>query len=643
MAAVLAVLLWAPVCQATPSEIVERAFVRDPSGRMSLQEVLLQPQTRFLGNIEGSREMTVVWVRLRLAPGASADPRPAPAGAFGPIASIQELRLVPLWMRQLTVYDPLRRDGDGRVVGLELPRRTIPAPSYFVPIQPSAEPRDLWLRLDPGGPLVLSATLLSGEAAADREAWDAAVQGAALGMLIIMAVIGVAVWRLDDSGIGRALCAKQVTNLALAVLNSHILSPGDVVLDTAWAPAAEWLTELGRSINFAVSMWFFMKVLDLFQPPPWARQLLRAMLGLALLSALALVAGQLGLFRAIAQTLHLMAIAGLFLAGLSCRPRLSTPSAPWGQTLVWGRRVGLGVLMAMAWMGSFATGFYRFGEVSMVLYMAPLPILGALGVLLAIGWDRVRKDRALRDERRRLAELDAQALDFERGERQRQQEFMVMLAHELKAPLSTMGLVLGSPQPGPSMRHHAELALASMLRVIDHCAQSVELDDPQAAAHLQPCSLDAQVSQRCDAFPERERIRKQVAPALPDIALDPRLLTVILNNLLDNALRYSPADSTVSVSVAREGGTSGPMQVVRLENKPLAGPLPDPAQLFRKLYRGTTARRFSGSGLGLYLSRRLARRMGGELSAQVEAQSITLTLVLPETPQAAATPAPPRG
>ena len=85
------------------------------------------------------------------------------------------------------------------------------------------------------------------------------------------------------------------------------------------------------------------------------------------------------------------------------------------------------------------------------------------------------------------------------------------------------------------------------------------------------------------------------------------------------------------------------MQVVRLENKPLAGPLPDPAQLFRKLYRGTTARRFSGSGLGLYLSRRLARRMGGELSAQVEAQSITLTLVLPETPQAAATPAPPRG
>lgn len=623
-------LLWAPGCFAAPIEIVERAFVRDASGRMSLEDVVRQPQTRFEGLIERSFDMSVVWVRLRLAPGASVDPRRAQAGTSGHIPLTQELRLVPLWARQLTLYDPLRRDAQGRIEGVDLPRRAIPAPSYFVPVQPSAEPRDVWLRLDPGGPLMLSASLLSSDDAAAREAWDAALQGAALGMLVILAMVGTAAWRVEGSGLGRALGAKQMTNLAMALLNSHVYSPVDLVLGTPWAPAAEWVTELGRSINLAVSMWFFIEVLALFQPPPWARRLLRAILALALLAALPLALGQTGLFRALTQGLHMVSIAALFVVGLSCRPRLPATSAGWRGVFGGGRQVGFGALLALAWVGSFAPGFYRFADVSLVVFLAPLPILGALGVLLAIGWDRIRQDRALDDARRRLAELDGQALTFERGERQRQQEFMVMLAHELKAPLSTMGLVLGSPVPSPSMRHHADLALASMRRLIDHCAQSVELDDPLAALQPQACSLAREVDQRCDAFPEPSRILGQTPSALPPITLDPRLLAVILNNLLDNALRYSLDGSTVSVSLSREEGPTGWAQVVRLTNQPMAGPLPDPAQLFQKLYRGTAARRFSGSGLGLYLSRSLARRMGGELNAQVESDAITFTLVLPE-------------
>lgn len=634
LTALLAALLWAsasaPAWASAPGRIVEQAFVADPSGRMTLEEVLRQPQTRYAGTLDRAFDLSVVWVRLRLAPPETAGAQPLPG------ATAQALRLVPMWFRSLTLYDPLRRDAQGQMAALELPRKSIPFPVSIVTLEAGAEARDLWLRMDPAGPALLKASLLSGRDSTARQVWDSSLLGAAFGMLIMMSIIGMVAWRLDNSGLGRALCVKQMVNLAVALLNFEILSLDALIVDPAWLGVSEWGAELGRVVNYGVSLWFFAKVMTLFQAPTWVLRLLRLVWSLLGLSALLLLVGQVAEFRSFFRLLHPATIVALLVGGFSCLPRPRAPSSPWAQARRWAEKAAFGAVLGLAWMGSFAAGFYKLAEPTLVIILTPLPIIGAVAVLLAIGWNRVRQDRELQTGRQRLAELDTQALAFERDERRRQQEFMVMLAHELKAPLSTMGLVLGSPAPSPLMRHHADLALDSMRRVIDHCAQSVELDDPQAAPQPLPCSLAAEFDQRCDDFPQRARIHTEAAVALPPIALDRRLLAVILNNLLDNALRYSPADTPVSVQLAREEGPGGPTQVVRLTNAPLAGPLPDASQLFKKLYRGTAARRFSGSGLGLYLSRALARRMGGELSAQVEVRSISFTLVLPETPAGAA-------
>jgi signal transduction histidine kinase len=57
---------------------------------------------------------------------------------------------------------------------------------------------------------------------------------------------------------------------------------------------------------------------------------------------------------------------------------------------------------------------------------------------------------------------------------------------------------------------------------------------------------------------------------------------------------------------------------------------PDPEQVFEKYYRAPRARNLSGSGLGLYLSQRLAQRMGGALSlAPVSASLVGFELWLP--------------
>ena len=286
--------------------------------------------------------------------------------------------------------------------------------------------------------------------------------------------------------------------------------------------------------------------------------------------------------------------------------------------------------MLIAWGASFPTGFYKTQALSFSGVVLPLVVSSAVAVVLVVVWHRLRVDRQRQEERQRQAELTALALAFERGERQRQQEFMVMLTHELKAPLSTLGLVLGAPVTSSAMRGHADLALASMRRVIDHCAQSVELEEATSAPNPVACSLWAEIALRRDGQADRDRIHLAPSPGLPPALVDPRMLAVILNNLFENALRYSPRASLVTVSLARETHPQGALQRVCVSNQPAAGPLPDASRLFQKYYRGEAAQRSSGSGLGLYLSRLLARRLGGDLSYGRVGLLVSFTLLLPE-------------
>ena len=169
-----------------------------------------------------------------------------------------------------------------------------------------------------------------------------------------------------------------------------------------------------------------------------------------------------------------------------------------------------------------------------------------------------------------------------------------------------------------------------MRRVIDHCAQSVEFEDNSQVPNPVAVSLWAELALRRDGHADRDRIRLAPSPGLPPALVDPCMLAVILNNLLENALRYSPRDTPVSVSLSRETHPQGALQRISVSNRPAAGPLPDAGRIFQKYYRGEAAQRSSGSGLGLYLSRLLARRLGGDLSYGCDGQFISFTLVLQE-------------
>jgi len=90
---------------------------------------------------------------------------------------------------------------------------------------------------------------------------------------------------------------------------------------------------------------------------------------------------------------------------------------------------------------------------------------------------------------------------------------------------------------------------------------------------------------------------------------DPRRVTQILQNLLDNAVRYSPSGGAIQVSVRREDAAA----VVRVTDRGLGIPEDERANLFQRFYRTSRTQSYGGTGLGLFISRRIAEAHGGTL------------------------------
>ena len=210
-----------------------------------------------------------------------------------------------------------------------------------------------------------------------------------------------------------------------------------------------------------------------------------------------------------------------------------------------------------------------------------------------------------------LASLDAA--------HQMQQRFVSDASHELRTPLTTVhgnAELLAQDDVDPAERREAVAQILRetqrLTRLIDDLLALARADagsEPLEAARVQ---LDELVM---EAFAE---LRPQAGQRLRVVALDEapvsgerdRLKQLVLI-LLDNALRYTPADGTVEATVSAEGGTV----VLRVDDTGI-GVSPDvEAHAFDRFYRGEAARRLEpeGSGLGLSIARWIVERHGGSI------------------------------
>jgi len=224
-------------------------------------------------------------------------------------------------------------------------------------------------------------------------------------------------------------------------------------------------------------------------------------------------------------------------------------------------------------------------------------------ILLVAGW------LYLASERR---EAKAQAA---------QDRFLAAATHELKTPLATITLLLESLRDErlPEAKRARYLAnglgeAERLERGLTNVLTAAGLRTTAGKSVLEPGDLAEDV--RCAVAAMQPRasaagidLRAELPAALP-LPRDAAAVQLVLRNLLDNAVKYSPAGSTVSIQLDTDGGDAR----IRVVDAGRGMDAHELAQAFRPFWRGSDAAS-GGTGLGLHLVRELVQAHGGSVAA----------------------------
>ena len=218
---------------------------------------------------------------------------------------------------------------------------------------------------------------------------------------------------------------------------------------------------------------------------------------------------------------------------------------------------------------------------------------------------------------------DQLLLESEQRERQRrmlQSNFIDMLTHELRAALAVVKISSSSlkhqltDQPPEVTRRVDNIGRAtdSMSAIVDRCIELERLDRGEQSIHLSECILlDVVTALDVVCGADNPRLRIELND-VDSVLADRHLLEVALGNLLDNALKYALPGAPITLRSDAEQRGGKPGFRLSVDNRVAAGSAPGAGQVFVRYFRGANAHDVSGTGLGLYLTRKLARLQGGE-------------------------------
>jgi len=235
---------------------------------------------------------------------------------------------------------------------------------------------------------------------------------------------------------------------------------------------------------------------------------------------------------------------------------------------------------------------------------------------------------------------------------QLRRDFIASASHELRAPLSAIRGFLGAVQDGTAAteaeRQRCLAAAAAearrMTRLVEDLLQLSRLQAGVLEFEFQPTDLRELVTGVVHSF--EARLREQGVQVrleteeVPAVHADGERLVQVVVNLLDNALRYSPAGGTITVRVGRDfqdrvgrdildrrlGGPGSPAPrdpaprevTVAVADEGPGIPGSDLAEIFERFHKADPARQVGdqGAGLGLAIAREIVARHGGEVFAR---------------------------
>jgi two-component system, OmpR family, sensor histidine kinase VicK len=227
---------------------------------------------------------------------------------------------------------------------------------------------------------------------------------------------------------------------------------------------------------------------------------------------------------------------------------------------------------------------------------------------------------------------------------QERREFVANVSHELRTPLTTMRSYLEALADGawkddeiaPQFLHVTQTETERMIRLVNDLLQLSKLDRTEYRLNKDFINFANFFDKIIDRFEMTKSQQVTFVRNIPNEALfveiDTDKITQVLDNIISNALKYSPEGGKVTFTIDK---LSSEIQI-RIKDEGVGIPKESVNKIFDRFYRVDKARtrKLGGTGLGLAIAKEMVYAHGGDIWAQsIEGQGTTVFFTIPYNPE----------
>jgi two-component system, OmpR family, phosphate regulon sensor histidine kinase PhoR len=205
---------------------------------------------------------------------------------------------------------------------------------------------------------------------------------------------------------------------------------------------------------------------------------------------------------------------------------------------------------------------------------------------------------------------------------QMRSEFVATVSHELRTPLASIygaAMTLRGRTEGTDLQRELLSIVTGeserLVQIVEEILLASELTSGELALRLERVDAAGVAERAVEAarprLPHNLSLELETADGLPPVSADEAKARQVLVNLIDNAVKYSPSGGRIALRLERRNG----YVQIAVKDEGLGIPPAEQEHIFEKFYRldPDMARGVGGTGLGLYICRELAERMGGRV------------------------------
>ena len=242
---------------------------------------------------------------------------------------------------------------------------------------------------------------------------------------------------------------------------------------------------------------------------------------------------------------------------------------------------------------------------------------------------------------RETAQATASRAEAARQNEELKSTLLDALAHEFKTPLTSIKAAATAllSDDSQSATQHELLTVVDeeadrLSEMVTEAIQMTQIEAGKLQLRKHPIaarSVAEAALRKLKGRAEGRRIAVQIDPDVPLLNADEELVSLVMQQLLDNALKYSPPDSPLTISAQLNGDAA----VISVADRGPGIPDHDYERIFEKFYRGRGSReKTPGTGMGLAIAREIVKAHGGRIWVQSQmGHGSTFSFTLPLVPQ----------